>query len=163
MPNWVEGTFRIRGPKENVLKFAAEGLSAVAYNGPITVKRYEEDDGVIHFDFMDAKLGGPPDMLYIEGTKRHFLDDISYGIDVYENNEGEYQLVAPFQAAWSINLDNLEAIADKYGVDVKANGYELGFQFEQIIEINRSGKVLAAKKIKYNNYGWECAMPLLGG
>lgn len=150
MPNWVEGTFRIKGPKENVLKFAAEGLSAVARNGPITVKRYDEGDGVIHFDFMDAKLDKPPCMLYIEGTKRHFLDDISYGIDVYENDEGEYQLVAPFQAAWLIHLDDLKAIADKYGVDVKANGYELGFQFEQIIEINRSGEVLTAKKIKYD-------------
>lgn len=163
MPNWVEGTFRIRGLKENVLKFAAEGLSAVAYNGPITVKRYEEGDGVIHFDYMDAKLGKSPCTLYIEGTTRHFLFDISCGIDVYENNEGEYQLVAPFQAAWSMNLDDLKAIADKYAVDVKANGYELGHQFEQIIEINRSGRVLTAKKIKYNNYGWECAMPLLGG
>lgn len=163
MPNWVEGTFRIRGPKENVSKFAAEGLSAVAYNGPTTVKRYEEVDGVIHFDYMDTKLGGPPYMLYIKGTPRHFLVDISYGIDVYKNDEGEYQLVAPFQAAWSINSGNLKAIADKYGVDIKANGYELGHQFEQIIEINRSGKVLNAKTTKYNNYGWECAMPLLGG
>ena len=33
MANWVEGTFRGRGPKENIKKFIIEGLSPISRMG----------------------------------------------------------------------------------------------------------------------------------
>lgn len=36
MPNWCEGTLKVRGTKENVKKFVLEGLHPVGFMGEKT-------------------------------------------------------------------------------------------------------------------------------
>jgi hypothetical protein len=166
MANWVEGTFRARGPKENIKKFLMQGLSPISRMGKEDKikKELEENDDYFSVTFkrVDAGEEKNVELLHISGTPRHFINVEDY-IDTYKNEKGEFYIVESFKSAWSIDMDKIVEIAKKYKIDIRVNGYEKGMEFEQLFEVSRNGEVKCESFIQYADYTWECPMPLLGG
>lgn len=84
-------------------------------------------------------------------------------IYAYKKENGEFQFSSSFKSAWAIDTEPLANIAKKYEIDIRVNGYEMGMQFEQLLEVSRNGTVKCESFIQYEDYEWECPMPLLGG
>lgn len=168
MPNWIEGTFRARGSKENIKRFLLEALKQCGGYGEnkeiLKEISYEEDD-CIGIEFKYA--GGEEEYLktlYIAGTQHQFIENLRMGIvEAKETKNGEFQLALHYKGAWSIDKEHFIEIAKKYEVDIRVNGYECGMEFEQLFEVNRKGNVICDLFKKYDDYIWECQMPLLGG
>ena len=171
MPKWIEGTIRFRGSKENIKKFVTEGLELpgrIVKGDKKTEINYEED-GYIEIcisyasNEKDSKNEYPRKM-YIPHTRRNFVEGDMGDICIHKNkNRDDFTLVLEFQGAWSIDTDGLTAAAKEYEIDIRVNGYERGMEFEQLFEVNRHGSVRCDSVIQYEDYEWECPMPLLGG
>ncbi|HFR4148449.1 hypothetical protein ACPCZP_05385 [Bacillus bombysepticus] len=70
MPNWCEGTLKVRGTKEDVKKFLLEALNPIPGGllGQIPVeKEVEEDEWEL---IIRAKDG-----FHIKGTRRNFIEN----------------------------------------------------------------------------------------
>lgn len=145
MPNWIEGTFRARGNKDNIKKFILEGLEA-CYRLKITTEIEENDDSLyVTFKNPEAAENDKieyPKTLHIKDTRRNFIEDLCMGeIYAYKKENGEFQFASSFKSAWAIDTKPLANIAKKYEIDIRVNGYEMGMQFEQLLEVSRNGKI----------------------
>ena len=159
MPNWIEGTFRARGKKQNVINFVLKGIYPVGSFGEKQEYNPTIDDGEDYIEInCDTSFS-----FYLRNTRRHFLDIDCDSISIDWNEDKNYYLVTNFKAAWYINEDEIADIAKTYNIDIKVNGYERGTCFSQLIEVDRNGNLLKNETKKYDNYQWDCDMPLLGG
>lgn len=161
MPNWCEGTFRARGNIENIKKFIIEGLGPVERD---SLKVFEvEGDNDVAMDFeIETKYG----LVWIKETHRHFFDFSEWNfITLYWINmlSREVQIIVPFKAAWDIRETDISKISKMYGIAIKVNGFERGVRFERSVETTASGTVKEDIVRKYDDWDWDCPMPLLGG
>lgn len=145
MPNWCEGTLRIRGKQKDIRRFLKEGLepamgSKVVYNSDEQI-RY---DGCI----------------WIKNTHRGFVDDVDVWFGKRENDQMIIALHASF--AWNIDAYPFIGISQEYNIDLRIYGFERGMEFCQDIEVI-DGKITKDDFIKYEDYLWDCPCPLLGG
>ena len=140
MPNWAQGSMRVRGEYEQVEKFLKEGIE---YN-----KQY--------------------DLYYIKGTTRGFIECNIYDIEDYfinfeeYNNEGIVTMPFDVKFAWDCNAEQIKLISKAYNVDVKLRLFESGEKFSRKITVI-NGEIIKDKEIKYDDYNWDCPFPLLGG
>ena len=172
MPNWIEGTFRARGSKENVTKFIMEGLQPVlTFLGNEKIKRKIEldDDCYIEISFeLDKQDENSkkkhPDELYIPHTKRSFIQ-LEYGcISVHKcEKSNDFVFATNYKSAWVIDTEAIASVAKEFQIDIRVNGYEKGMEFEQLVEVNRRGVTKCDSFIQYEDYTWQCPMPLFGG
>lgn len=166
MPNWIKGTFRARGSKEDIKKFIMEGLGAISLiseEEKIKKELSYEDDDFLEFAFERIDDDKNVEMLHISGTNRHFLE-LEFGcINAYKTKKDDFYFASYFRGAWGIDTDRIAEIAKKYNIDIRVNGYECGQEFEQLFEVSRKGEIKCKSYIEYEDYLWECPMPLLGG
>ena len=164
MPNWCKGNLKIRGKKENIIKFLEDGTSLLdGICDPKEIKPEVKlnDYGEIEIKNINKEKG--IDILYIKGTRRHFIDPIESEIYIYDTGKEEQIIcLEDFKAAWGIDVDTLRIISSRYSIDIKIYGFERGMEFNQDIEIIK-GKIIKNEEIKYENYQWECVNPNLGG
>lgn len=155
MPNWCEGTLKVRGTKEQIEDFVLNGLEWVGFFG--------DDLGAVELDeWGGIKSKKASDSLYIKGTRRGFVTDYGY-INLDELDEGKMHIVCmDAKFAWGITANELQEISKRHGVDLKIFGFERGMQFCQDIEIV-GGEIVKDEEVKYNDYSWECPCPMLGG
>lgn len=157
MPNWCEGTLKVRGSFENVRSFILNGFSEIS-RLPGVSKPEEPflnivDDGEEYFCAEIDRI------CHISGAYRGFCYDGWIELE----KEDEYSIaLLETKFAWAICSDDLLKICTKYGVDMKITGYERGMEFVQEVEIV-NGKIILDKEIHYDDYQWECPLPLLGG
>ena len=145
MPNWCEGTLKIRGKQKDIRQFLKEGLepamgSKVVYNSTEQI-RY---DGSV----------------WIKNTRRGFVDDVDVWFDKRENDQMIIALHASF--AWRIDAYPLIGVSQEYNIDLRIYGFERGMEFCQDIEVI-DGKITKDDVIEYEDYLWDCPCPLLGG
>lgn len=164
MPNWCKGNLKIRGKKENIIKFLEEGTSLL--DGLWEPKEIEpkieiNDCDEITIKNLDRTKG--IDCLYIKGTRRNFIDPVENEIYVYDEDEEEQIIcLKNFKAAWGIDAAALRMISNRYSIDIKIYAFEAGMEFNQDIEIIK-GKIIKDEEIKFKNYAWECIEPYIGG
>lgn len=77
-------------------------------------------------------------------------------------DEKEPIVAIDFKAAWRIEVETLSEISKKYNIDFKIYAFEMGMEFNQDIEIIK-GQIIKNEEITFNNYGWECIDPTMGG
>ena len=164
MPNWCKGNLKIRGRKENIIKFLEEGTSLL--DGLWEPKEIKPEIEINDCDEIEIKnldkLKGI-DHLYIKGTHRNFIVPVENEIYIYDIDEKEQIIcLENFKAAWGIDADALRVISDRYDIDIKIYAFEAGMEFNQDIEIIK-GKIIKDDEIKFENYQWECIEPNLGG
>lgn len=168
MPNWIEGTFRARGEKEKIKKFLLEGIGAC--NGLKITTDIDEDDNSLTVTFKNPEVDENDfknkyhNTLYINNTRRNFIEDLCLGdIYAYKNSNEEFQFATSFKSAWAIETDPYVEIAKQYEIDIRVNGFECGMEFEQLLEVSRTGQIKCESFIQYDDWIWQCPMPLLGG
>ena len=173
MPNWIEGTFRCRGSKENITKFIMEGLQPISNFGCDEKLQREieiDDDDYIEIIFTlneqdENQKRKHPNTLYIPHAKRNFVELEGFGY-ISANRckkSNDFVFATNFRGAWSIDTEAIVSVAKEFQIDIRVNGYERGVEFEQLFEVNRNGVIKCESCIEYIDYTWECPMPLLGG
>jgi len=171
MPNWIEGTLKIRGNLSDIKRFFDEGLDASSYFGEAHQSDIDKqrvftgniEEGWIEYTFSDEP--------HVKGTRRMFITD-DY---VFADTEDDDLLVCcvDIKQAWSFisndtDEQKLIEIADEYNVDLRLFGIECGMQFcEEIIvchgDNGDKGKIVLNKEIQYKDWMWECPFPRMGG
>lgn len=167
MPNWVEGTLKVRGKFEDVKRWAKENL--IVYRMQIT----KDSDGHANFESVPVPDGVVFDDTYseefeinvkedahIKDSRRHFVEPGEYLCFKYA--ERDTILVLRFKAAWAIDEDPFVEMSKHYGVDFRLYGCERGMEFNQEVIIEH-GEVVKNDEIKFDDYEWECSFPDLGG
>jgi hypothetical protein len=157
MPNWAAGTLKIRGTKENIIRFLTEGVHPVTYIGNGIEREIKQDE----YSFEVSSLGGSS--FYINGTVRNFIEGES--ITFYFDDEEEETCILVldgFKAAWSLEAGPLLDISKEYQLDFRVYVFERGQEFNQEIEIHK-GELIKSSIINFDDYRWECVCPNLGG
>lgn len=156
MPNWCEGTLKVRGTIKDLKNFVLNGLIPVDPIGktkkPLTLDG-EEETGIC--------IMSVPDTLYVKGSRRAFCEPDYIDVCVDEQND-KTVLTMPFKQAWAILADNLLDVCKEFNVDMKIQGFERGLRFSQIIEIV-DGEIVQDEEIKYEDWDWDCPCPDMGG
>ena len=156
MPNWIKGTMKLRGKREDIRRFFCDGVgpsSPACSENPVT--DYSDDD-VMEFQFKD--------MPHIKGTRRAFITDDYICMDQDEGVACVYvkQAWAFYTGADSGDQNKWKEISDKYNLDIKLFGIESGMEFIQEMIIIR-GKEPIVNEWQYEDWDWECPFPKMGG
>lgn len=153
MPNWCEGTLKIRGAKENMLNFIKNGLEPSNGDNIQIEKEHDTYDGH-EIESVYVHINGEP---YVNGTRRAFINSC----DAYAFEDNDVMIFDVMQA-WGFNIDEWLEIAKEYHIDIRLYGFEQGMEFNQEIEI-LNGKPTINRIIHFNDYRWECIEPNFGG
>lgn len=182
MPNWCEGTLRVRGPLKNLKRFVLGSLANVYFEMkrneggavvpterevPVRIEEYG-GKGMCGFSIDAARTGagvfGEPRVsegIWIRGTRRHFIED-----SCMEVCAGTWDDVATFcarfKAAWGISAEQLQSLCKRYSVDMRIYAFEQGMEFNRDIEII-GGEITKNLEIEFDDYDWECICPKMGG
>lgn len=171
MPNWCEGSLKVRGKKKDILKFFTEGVNA--YKGHWENDRYikevqpKSECFRVEEDSEETNIYYKDDFTYIEGTKRAFLTDEDRYVCI-PNDEPEDKtlvVVTKVSQAWDLRVEDWIDISKKYKLDLKLYGIDKGWGFDRAIEI-WNGTVIQNYATTYKNYDefkWNCPFPWMGG
>lgn len=163
MPNWIEGTMKLRGKKENIRRFFLEGIEP---NDLWAEKDRKEcirdctDEYEIGFEFENEP--------WITDTTRAFITGDSVYVNLEDGKEDGVACVN-IKQAWSFNPRGQEdrriwqAIAKKYDLDIRLFGIEQGRCFAQEMIYFRDGERTIENHIEYEDWDWECPFPRMGG
>ena len=148
MPNWAEGSLKLRGKCENI----ASALKEMLLNDTVTLE--EEWDG----DLLVFNNTAP--YFYINKTRRAFINQNQIEVCLEE----KFCIVEldNFQQAWSAIPENYQEISSKFDVDIKIFTFERGMEFTQEIEILK-GEIIKNVVSNYDDYQWEVPFSNLGG
>lgn len=163
MPNWCEGTLKIRGKRKQIIDFINNTLVKVNWNLDEEEERKELPINIVPDEYgeINIETETKEHYLYFKGSRRLFPTST---IDIWLDDEEEEQQVKylTVKQAWDIDVDFLKKLSDENNVDLRIVGYECGMQFSHEIEIVK-GNVIRDKEIKYNNWYWEVDDPSMGG
>lgn len=153
MPNWCEGTLKVRGTVEDLKRFVLEGLHPVDFLG-------EFKEGLKLNEYGNVESN---ETCYIENVHRGFAKGINAYFSEFED-DGKEVICFDAKFAWGISAEELLETCKKYNVDMKIYAFERGMEFNQDIEIV-DGAIVKDEEITFKgkDYEWECIMPLLGG
>lgn len=146
MPNWCEGVMKLRGTKDNILRFLKEGFEPSYKNSAIEIDESGEEVDIINVN-------------YIKNTQRAFVDEQYFYI--IENGDSTIVSVKMRQA-WDFSAGDFMTIAEKYNLDIRLFGWERGMEFSREVEIIK-GKVTKDETKRYDNWDWEVPFSDLGG
>lgn len=168
MPNWAEGSLKIRGPIKNIKRFLDEGIQKKRLN---TFGK-EMDEDIVYFNDWSDECGIEYEYHFvstshIKHTSRAFIDPeiVQYGeyTEIVGKSTEDIDTIAlPFKQAWRAEAKSFEEISKEYGIDIAIHTFEKGAEFEQDILI-KDGKIVKDEIIEYDDYRFESAMPMLGG
>lgn len=166
MPNWAEGSLKIRGPIKNIKRFLDEGIQKKQLN---TFGKEMDEDIVTFYDWSD-ECGIEYEYHFvstshIKHTSRAFVDPEKYGEYAClggKSTEDIDTIALPFKQAWRAEAKSFEEISKEYGIDIAIHTFEKGAEFEQDILI-KDGEIVKDEIIEYDNYKFESALPMLGG
>lgn len=150
MPNWAEGTLKLRGRRENIKSF----LKEIFRSDDVTISEEMDDQTLI------LTLTSIYSYFYINNTKRAFIDKNK--IEVLLEEDFETIEIDDFKQAWRVIPKNYQEFSKKYNVDIKIFVFEQGLQFTQEIEIVE-GEITKNETRKYDDYQWDVPFSRLGG
>lgn len=158
MPNWIEGSMRIRGKSKDVYRFLTNAFKPISEleKEEINIEKYEYSDG-------EGAYISIPDYFYLDGSRRAFsrltrdiyIEDIS--------SEKETTCTIKMRQAWAwFNEKFYKSLSDKYDVDIRLIGWEHGMGYKGEMLVIRGQDPLYTET-KYDNWEWETECPYLGG
>ena len=169
MPNWIEGTLKVRGPYNNVKDFFVKGLNDYRYVADgselgdyVKIPKNEWMEVVEDDDGCEIHINRDHDSLHIDGTKRAFVHDTTYIEILKEKDPLKVYTCCKVKQAWEFRVLDWVKLAKHYCVDIRIWGLERGIEFGQEIEI-LDGKVTLEKTLKFKDWDWEAPIPWLGG
>lgn len=151
MPNWIEGTMKVRGNPKNIVNFLDNAIESACRTQEVCI-----DD--IEFSFQD--------FAHIKGSRRAFVRGCC---SVYINplSTAIQTVCLPIRQAWSFTpYEGSESrwlnLAKEYSVDIRLQGFECGMQFYQDFAVC-NGEIFIDEVRKYDDWDWDCPMPMMGG
>lgn len=168
MPNWMNGSLKVRGPLENVKRFFMEGLIEpddrllldddtyqMTMNLPVPLEVVDFGD-MIELNY--KSISWP----YVDGTKRAFISQWYRTIYITrsENSSDIYIGIAEVNQAWDFRPYDWVELSKKYGVDIRLWGLEGGVGFGHEIEII-NGELTLDESTSYDT--WTNPLPWIGG
>lgn len=173
MPNWINGTFKVRGTLTQLkafgetefrtqaqLDFERTNLFASLMKKDVKAEQPETDVTVEISDYevnIQSNSG-----LVLNNLRRATTGDGTGYINEDEEDAKHIVVFENFEAAWGLDPNDVLEMAIRHNIDVYFHGFEKGMEFEQIIEVV-DGKIKQSKERRYENYQWECPFPGLGG
>lgn len=153
MPNWAEGTLKLRGKTENIVS----ALKEMLLENQGTTLEEEYDDTLLTFKTEN-------DYFYINGTRRAFISGKDIEIWLDEDDE-DFVIIEleNFKQAWAALADNYTEISSKFDVDIKIFTFEMGMEFTQEIEISKGEIIKNIVNENFTNYSWDVPFSRLGG
>ena len=148
MPNWAEGTIKLRGRTENI----ASALKYMFCDNTVTAKEYRDWETLIF------ETTAP--YFYINGTRRGFIETDS--LEFLLDKDFLIIELQDFKQAWAATAKNYQEISSKFDVDIKIFTFEKGMKFTQEIEISK-GNIIKDICNKFSNYEWDVPFSNLGG
>ena len=161
MPNWIKGTFKVRGKREDIKRFLDNELEVPG--GYFSDKNKDISNFVNDYSEEDYIEYNITDEIYLKDTRRAFIQEGLYGM--YE----EYGTIClNIKQAWSFYSESrdIEILREKsreYNVDFKLYGFESGMEFCQEVIITKKGEINFANTIQYEDWAWDCPFPMMGG
>ena len=151
MPNWIEGTLKLRGSAEDLIRFFEEG-----FENPAAEKT----------DYSDSIMFLVEDFAYIKGSRRAFALE-TFEFEIFNDRDQKQIALIPIRQAWSFTpYQGAEQrwidLAKEYNLDVRLQGFERGVEFYQDVEIV-NGEMVRNDCITYPDWDWDCPMPRMGG
>ena len=172
MPNWIEGSLKVRGKYENVKKFFLEGTNVYIWsydkekdNDVSTVRNYDEYREVTEYEAGEnygrecVICWHSVESIYIENTRRAFIDG-DRDVYIFEKKDGDTIGECKFRQAWSLEPENWVEISKKYDVDIRLWGLEGGMQFGEELEVIK-GDITVCEVNSYDT--WTMPLPWMGG
>ena len=174
MPNWCEGSLKLKGKYDDILRFWEEGVNAYSYSVDrnnergtdlipkeewYEIEEYEESTII-------ANHIPPSCWIYIEGTKRAFVDDSFCSYTILKDSSGKAIMAIPFRQAWTIRQQDWMDIAKKYHLEIKIYAIESGAGFYCSFHVLSDGAILEnnfCQTEKYEDFVWNCPFPWMGG
>lgn len=155
MPNWCQGTLKVRGEYDNLKAFLENALDECSYYGnPPEGPLLEVAEMPEYADITLRR------MAHLKNTSRGFVEEDT---DILLEKKTEKQIIfLAAQFAWDIKTEELQWLSQEYGVDLKITAFERGAQFERDIEIVQGFISLDSVK-EYQDYEWMCPCPTMGG
>ena len=176
MPNWAEGNIRIRGKRENIIRYIQENLISVY---ELQYDQWEERP--VH---LEVSAGGwellinkdedTNSCLWFKDSKRMFIDydrsdtgnkhTISgeFSDDEKHTKEDQVLFLNGFKGAWGIDDEYFRKAAVDYKVDIRLFVWERGMQWSSRSTYFRNGRVEGDSQT-YSDWMWESALPNYGG
>lgn len=155
MANWCEGTLKVRGKEEDVIRFFEEGVELHKWehgeNKNLGGCKCDSKWGEIHIE-------GEP---WVVGTKRAFIGPDEF-IFIEHIKDDTVMTFCSMREAWYVSTSEWCEISKKFDVDIRIHTYERGMQFEYDLEVIK-GEITLSEPTTYDDYEWECPMPGLGG
>ena len=178
MPNWIEGSFKMKGKYEDILRFFKEGINVYDDKWNASSKKNEYiakpkkdwmyiDESVYQDIKFKTELRGcrienmSNKWAYIEGTERAFIKDY-IPCHITEYDKGFSVAVCNVCQAWGFREDNWVDLAKKYNVDIRLFGIECGMGFQEYIEII-NGEITKNESPDFDCFEWDCIFPWMGG
>lgn len=170
MPNWCEGSLKLRGKTENIMRFINEGLNV--YTGPAYSELLDKKDWLEIIDNgKELEIYFNHDTIYVEDTKRAFINleysKICHKNDVILTKDDDDQIaVFDISQAWGFRNEDWLAIAEKYDLNIKLYGIEQGMGFVEDLLICDHGKTMIDNSpnfYDYKDFLWNCPLPWFGG
>lgn len=174
MPNWCEGSLKLKGKPMDILRFIKEGLNVYEHDfrapGEHTSIVMDKDKWLEIVENENiAEVYFDRDDIYIEGTQRAFINLVYTGLVKREcviDLKKEIEIcVLHISQAWGFKEDDWVEIAKKYNLDIRLTGIEQGMGFMEDLIITKDGEVtdLSPAYESYADYEWNCPIPFLGG
>ncbi|MCD8139303.1 MAG: hypothetical protein LUE17_05925 [Planctomycetaceae bacterium] len=165
MPNWCEGTLRVRGKMCNLKSFVEQSIfsTKTEFTDGVPIVKTTPLNMEVNTEAVSCSFSITEGVMdsYIRGTSRHFIRQ-DY-IEIYSDSWDALEtLCLQIQAAWGINAEQLLRLCREFSVDMRIYGFECGVGFNQDIEII-GGVITKNKEIQFADYLWDCICPDIGG
>ena len=153
MPNWCEGSLKLKGEPDKIRKFL---IDRVLYTDVEDVKENtisdkKVDDDEIYFEIIGWR--------WVKNTRRAFLTPQF----VYYEDCGVISL--NMSQAWGFKYDDWLNVSKEYDLEVKLCGVEQGGQFTDYVHI-KDGEISNQKSDTYETFEdwlWNVPFPNMGG
>ena len=162
MPNWAEGTLRIRGKEKNIVRFIKDNIcgAGTIEGGDYKVSfKYDE----VHSEVL-VTTDGP--CFYMKDTRRSFIDCENLEIYLSKDKEGISRIcIDNYKIAWGYTEDDKNKIiqlSKKYRIDIATTLHERGMEFTQELKVV-NGSIIEDEQIKYSDYVFDSPFPNMGG
>lgn len=178
MPNWCEGSLKVRGKRKDVFRFFTEGVNVYEYftqDGQCIEALASKDDWLyvepdtsdgFEYIYYSPDNGHYSNLVYIEGTDRAFIDDDADAISVpVAEDDHEVTVYASIKQAWDMRVSDWVKLSKATNLHFKLYGIESGGAFTRAIEVN-NGELIENETVSYktnDDFIWNCPFPWMGG
>lgn len=171
MPNWIEGSLKLRGKPDDILRFFEEGLNVYTYGKDGSDIPLEKSSWLRIEEFDDGKEieieFNTSSWIHVNNTRRAFINDPGFAVWFQKPKDDIDIIVAiPICQAWGFDVDNWIYIAKQFTLDLRLYGIECGMGFSEEVIINRDGVIetdLTQDYKDYDDFRWNCPFPWMGG